>query len=141
MLSANGTLFIQIANFLLLLFFLNLLLYKPIRQILAQRRQQMGSLEQAVSDYLERSNRNEKAIQESIVEARKEGFTAKEALKGEAHKEELGILQEASGAVSRKMTAAKTDLDAKMENMRAELQAQVAAFSKDMAEKVLGRTL
>lgn len=141
MLSANHTLFIQIANFLVLLFVLNLLLYKPIRRIIAERRQKMGSMEQVVAQLRERSQKSEAAIQDSVVQARKEGFVQKERLKGDAHKEEVGILQEASGAVAQRMTEAKAELDAKMEAVRRELEAQVAAFSKDLAEKVLGRAL
>ncbi|VBB42412.1 ATP synthase B/B' CF(0) [uncultured Desulfatiglans sp.] len=139
MLSANHTLLIQIANFLILLFVLNLILYKPIRRIIAERRQRMGTLEQAVADLREHSRKSEAAIQQSVVQARKEGFAQKEKLKGDAHKEEVGILQEASSAVAQRMTEAKADLDARMEAVRKELEAQVAAFSKDLAEKVLGR--
>ena len=47
-----GALWIQIANFLLLLYLLNLILYRPMRKILNQRRGEVGSLEEGkrVSD-------------------------------------------------------------------------------------------
>ncbi len=45
MLEINNTLIIQIANFLVLLFLLNIILYKPIRKILGQRQEEMRTSE------------------------------------------------------------------------------------------------
>ena len=44
-----GVLWIQIANFLVLLFVLNLIAYRPIRRIMSQRREEMDALEKTRS--------------------------------------------------------------------------------------------
>ena len=45
------TLFIQIANFLLLIFLLNIVLYRPIRKILRERRDEEDALQGMINDF------------------------------------------------------------------------------------------
>ena len=47
MISINVTFFIQMANVLILLFLMNLFLYRPIRRIVAQRNQFMAEQQEA----------------------------------------------------------------------------------------------
>ncbi len=44
----DGSLFVQIANFLIIIWALNVILYKPIRKILIQRKEKIVSLEQNI---------------------------------------------------------------------------------------------
>lgn len=141
MLSVDGTLILQIANFLVLLLVLNTILFKPIRKILAEREAQMMSQQKTIDDYLARAQQNEKAIEEGKVAARKEGYAAREVLKGQALEEQKGILREAGAAVEQKLDAAKREIEAKMTAARESLEAQVAGFSKELAQKILGRSI
>jgi len=71
MLNIDGTMFLQIANFLVLLFILNLILFRPIRRILAQREDEMNSRQKTIDDFQDQTEKNEKGIEEGIVQARK----------------------------------------------------------------------
>jgi len=141
MLNINGTLILQIANFLVLLLILNLILFKPIRRILSQREEEFQSRRKVIDDYQSRAQQIQKDIEEGKVLARKEGYTAKEMLKNQALEEEKGILQEAGSAVEQKLTAAKKDIEAKTAAAREALEGQIASFSKELAQKVLGRSI
>ncbi|MCD6306418.1 MAG: hypothetical protein J7M32_09035 [Deltaproteobacteria bacterium] len=141
MLNINGTLILQIANFLVLLLILNLILFKPIRKILSQREEEFQSRRKVIDDYQSRAQQIQKDIEEGKVLARKEGYTAKEMLKNQALEEEKGILQEAGSAVEQKLTAAKKDIEAKTAAAREALEGQIASFSKELAQKVLGRSI
>lgn len=141
MLSVDHTLFIQIANFLILLILLNVLLYRPIRQILARRQKETGALEKDIESLQGKSDETEKGIEEGLILARKEGFKEKEVLKGQGMEEEQGVLQEASSTLEGKLTQARTDLEKRMADVRQELEEQVSAFSTELAEKILGRTV
>ncbi|OQX61137.1 MAG: hypothetical protein B5M56_09905 [Desulfococcus sp. 4484_241] len=141
MLNINGTLILQIANFLVLLLILNLILFKPIRRILSQREEEFQSRRKVIDDYQSRAQQIQKDIEEGKVLARKEGYTAKEMLKNQALEEEKGILQEAGSAVEQKLTAAKKDIEAKTAAAREVLEGQIASFSKELAQKVLGRSI
>ena len=62
MLEIDYTVFIQVANFLVLLLLLNILLYKPIRGILAKRREQETALKNSTEDFQSQADQNEKSI-------------------------------------------------------------------------------
>jgi len=141
MLNIDGTLILQIANFLVLLLILNLILFKPIRRILSQREEEFRSRRNVIDDYQARAQQIQKDIEEGKVLARKEGYTAKETLKNQALEEEKGILQEASSAVEQKLTAAKKDIEAKTGAARKALEDQIASFSQELAQKILGRSI
>ena len=141
MLDINYTLVIQLGNFLLLLFLLNIFLYRPIRRILAQRNEEVNSLQKMIEDYQNSSEQNEKGIEENMIQARKEGFGEKENLRGQGQKEEQGILEEVNTNVEEKMGKAKEEMESKMAAVRKALQDQTDAFSMELAEKILGRSI
>ena len=68
MLNIDGTMFLQIANFLVLLFILNLILFRPIRRVLAQREEEMNSRQKTIDDFQGQTEKNEKGIEEGIVQ-------------------------------------------------------------------------
>ena len=141
MLNIDGTLILQIANFLVLLVVMNIILYKPIRGILAKREEEMTSRQKAIDDYQGRVRDNEEAIESGMVSARKEGYQEKEALKAQGQEEEKGVLQEAGAAVERKLTAAKKEIDTKLVAAREALEGEISGFSDELAEKILGRSV
>ena len=141
MLNIDGTLLLQIANFLVLLFILNLILFKPIRRILSQREEEMNSRQKTIDGYQDSAEQSEKDIEEGMIQARKEGYTEKETLKAQGLEEEKGILQEAGAGVEQKLVAAKKEIEAKVEAAREALEGQIGSFSDELAQKILGRSI
>ena len=141
MLEINSTFFFQIGNFLLLLFLLNIILFRPIRRIMIQRDEEVDSLQKAIEDYQSRSEQNGKNIEEGMVLARKDGFAEKEKFKGAGLEQEKGILQGTNSSVEEKLGKAKSEMEMKMADVRKALEGQVAGFSTELAEKILGRSI
>ena len=141
MLEINTTLFIQIINFLVLLFLLNLLLFRPIRGVLNRRNEEMSALRRLVEEYGGKISEQEKGIEEGIVLARKEGYLEKEKLKTEGLEEEKNVLQEAGSSAEDKIRRATKEMEEKLSGVRKALDEQVSVFSRELAEKVLGRSL
>jgi F-type H+-transporting ATPase subunit b len=141
MLDINVSLFIQIANFLILLFLLNRFLYRPIRQILIEREGEMDSLQETIDDYEGQSGEQERSIEESKVLARKEGYQEKENYKAEGLEEEQSIIQGAVASAENKLGQAKVDMENVVTETRRALEEQITVFSRELAEKILGRTV
>jgi F-type H+-transporting ATPase subunit b len=141
MLEVNSTLLIQIFNFLLLIFLLNLLLFKPIRGILAKRNNEMTGMDRTIRDYEDRALHHENGIEQGTVLARKEGFQEKERLKEEGIEGEKSLLKDANSSVEARINQAKKELESKLAGMKESLDEQVSVFSKEFAEKVLGRNI
>jgi F-type H+-transporting ATPase subunit b len=142
MLEINPTVvFIQIANFLVLLFLLNIFVYRPIRRILIQRKAQMDHLEGQIGDYQSRCEQREKGIEDGMIQARQEGLSERENFKGKALEEEKGILHRASAALDEKIGSAKRDTETRIGEVRKALELQVLDLSQELVSKILGRTI
>lgn len=140
MLKIDHSLIIQIANFLFLLFVLNIILYRPIRRILGQRRAEMDSFENMIGDLQNKSDSYEKELEDNIAEARKTGRDTKDGLKSDGFEREKTMLQDASSTAGEKIEKARQEMERRMADVRKSLHDEVSLFSKELAEKVLGRS-
>ncbi len=137
----NITVLFQIANFLLLLFLLNIIVYRPIRKILGQRGDEVVSYQEMVEDFQGRSEKDAKTLEENMAGARSEGFKEKENLKRAGLEEEKLMLQEAISSTEEKIGKAKGEIDRSRVQARQSLEEEVRVFSQELAEKILGRSI
>ena len=139
MVDINSSLFIQIINFLILIFVMNLLLYKPILKILNNRQEQIASAENAVKE-LNLTIQNKMAEYESQIQK----------AKLQAMNERNGIIQEGVDTGKQILDGAKQEIGTMMDQFHQKLQGEMAAakdiltnqsgrISREIAEKVLGR--
>ncbi|MFH0845308.1 MAG: hypothetical protein V1930_07510 [Pseudomonadota bacterium] len=141
MLEINFSLVIQIVNFLVLLFLLNIFLYRPIRKILSERHNEMTSLQDMIGDFQTKLSQYKNDLEGKTLGARKEGFKEKEDLKNVGLEEERTLLQGAMSSAEQKMGTAREEIKGKMVDVRQSLQSEVDSFSKELAEKILGRSI
>ncbi len=141
MLEIDVTLYFQIANFLILLFFLNIFLYRPIRNILAQRNNETSALESAIQEYLEKAEQKQQGIIEDTTRAQKDGHAEKEGLKKEGLQVEQEILKEAGSSMEDKLLTARKEMERKIAEAHVALEDQIASFSREVSEKMLGRNI
>jgi len=141
MLKIDYTLFIQIANFLFLLFVLNLILYRPIRSMLRQRRAEMESLEEKINDLEDEAAERAYDLEESVAGARREGSAQKENIRHAGLEAEKGMVRDATAKAGDKIDQARSEIDQKLIAARQALENELAMFSKELAEKILGRSV
>lgn len=137
----NITFLFQIANFLILLFVLNIILYKPIRKILGQRGNEVISFQEMIEDFQNRSEKESKALEENMASARSQGFKEKETLKSAGLEEEKMMVQQAISSAEEKIGKAKGEIDQDTAQARRSLEEEVRVFSQELAEKILGRSI
>ncbi|MBW1765438.1 MAG: hypothetical protein JRJ02_00335 [Deltaproteobacteria bacterium] len=140
MLKIDYTLFIQIANFLFLLFLLNILLYRPIRKILSRRAEEINSFQDATGDFQNKSAQYAIELEANMVDARKGGYREKENLKNAGLAKEKGLLQEAITSTEGKIGKAKEEILHKAAEARQSLENEVELFSQELVEKILGKS-
>jgi F-type H+-transporting ATPase subunit b len=141
MIMPDYTLFLQLANFLFLLFILNIILYRPIRQILGKRKAEVDGLQNSVSELESKANRVAGELEEGMAKARKSGYQEKESLKSQGLEEEKALLKEAATASGERMGQARTAMEKKLVEARGTLETELSLFSKELAEKILGRSV
>ena len=133
------TLFIQIANFLFLIFFLNIIAYRPIRGILDKREEEMSSDIKQAGDWNQKTEEFSKELEESMSETRKEGIKEKDDLKDQGIEQEREMLKEAYLSIEENIEKARENIRERMHQVSKTLQNETEIFSRELAEKILGR--
>jgi F-type H+-transporting ATPase subunit b len=100
----------------------------------------MDAFQHKIQDFEGKFSSYTKKIQEGTAEARKEGLKERESLKKNGQEEEKQMLREASSKASVKIGDARKEMDEKLKGVRLSLEREMALFSKELAEKVLGRS-
>lgn len=141
MINLDISFFIQAINFLLLLFILNVFLYKPIRKVLADRDADLaGARDKAAA--VDKEVADKMALYEShLREVKSKGSAEREAMKREAVGEEARLLEAARADATKSLTAIKQKVAKEAADAKAQLQEQARSISLDICEKVLGRSL
>jgi F-type H+-transporting ATPase subunit b len=139
--SLDYSLGIQIVNFLVLIFILNRLLYKPILGMIAKRKRQLDEAEMEIRQLRQTVNEQMAAYEEKIKQA-----------KGEALEHKKTIIGQGAAEAAATITAVRGELPGMMEQYQARMGEQMAAareilagrtgdLARQIAEKVLGRSL
>src|SRR5512136_1528647 len=115
MVDINYTVFIQLVNFLLLIWILNQVLYKPILSILDRRKEILDKAQEEVKSVQETIDRRVAAYEEKIRAAKMEAMGQKSDLQAKLEKE--------------------------LASARELLRKQSLRISSEIAEKVLGRSI
>ena len=135
----DGSLIIQIANFLLIIWILNLILYRPIRNILRQRKEKIEGLELRIETYNEDAQKKDDAFASGIQEARTKGLKEKETLLQSAAEEEKQIIADVNAKAQAELAEIRKKIVKDAEAARASLQEKVDEFANDICQKILGR--
>ena len=141
MININITLFIQMANFLLLLFLLNLVLYRPIRRIIQKRNQVIDDFTTTIDSMTKSAQEAMNTFAQKIREARGQGAANVQMLKDEAHEAESKLIAAKNQEAQARISQVRKQLESEIQETRGKLQAQVQAFSLAVAEKILGRSI
>ena len=137
----DKSLFIQIVNFLLIIFILNILLYKPIRKILIQRKERISNLEENIDTLDKEAQNKDDAYAAGIHEARAKGLSEKESLLQTAAGEEREIIDKINQKAQEDLSAVKEKIAKDTETVRKTLQQEVDDFANTISERILGRAV
>ncbi|HPQ59887.1 MAG TPA: ATP synthase F0 subunit B [Syntrophales bacterium] len=141
MVELNSSLWIQMVNFLVMIFVLNVLLYKPVLGVLERRKKHLQDLDEEVTSLDRTVKEKEAAYEEKLRQARQQAMTEREGVRKEASEEAKVVMDQARGEISTMMDALKTRMDAEMKEAKAVLKSQAEKISLEISEKVLGRTI
>lgn len=141
MINIDTSLFIQVANFLFLMIVLNFLLYRPLRQVIRQRREKFDGFEKDIKGLSGQADATVQEIDARLAEAKREGFLKRDEIKGQGLEEEKRIIAAASGDAEASLTQIKAQISGEIVTARDALKADLELFSRELAQKVLGRSL
>jgi F-type H+-transporting ATPase subunit b len=139
MIEINLTIVIQVLQFLILVFVLNRLLFKPISQVMAERQKKISDWEVKTQSLKESVRTRIESYETHLQEARMQAQEQQEQLSDEVKEKEEERIGQISEEANRMVASTKKALEEETERLRVELRKQAAELSQIMAEKVLGR--
>jgi F-type H+-transporting ATPase subunit b len=141
MINIDQSLIFQIINVLLLMLILNIILYKPIRTILKQRAEKVANLAaEAQKAHLDMTQKDQD-YRDRLQQARKDGFEHKNLFKLQGQEEEKRLLRQANQRIEAELAQNRQKIGQQVEEARKKLSEEVASFSREIAQKILGRTI
>jgi F-type H+-transporting ATPase subunit b len=131
----------QIVNFLLLMFILRMVLYRPMLNMLETRREKiresLSAAEKARAEAANRSRENE----EIIAQARRQAQDIIRQAEERAKQREQQIVAEASTNVDAMKAKAQQEVEYERQQAMAGLRGEVAQLSLAIARKTIGASL
>jgi F-type H+-transporting ATPase subunit b len=139
--NLDWTLVIQMGNFVVLLLILNRFLYKPILNILDERKRRIEDSEKSVKELGDRTAQQWETYQRQLQEAKVSANAEKERLKGAGLDAERKLLEQARAEAARAVEEARGRLHVEMAKAKETLRTQADGLAVDIAQKILGRSL
>jgi F-type H+-transporting ATPase subunit b len=141
MITIDVTMLIQIVNILVLIVIMNAILYRPVRTILEQRGKKVADLQKDVDTYNKNAKLRLEEFDQKIREARSKAKAEMEALRGDAQSTGADRVAGVRKEFDTKKTEQFGQIQAQFASVRQELQGQIEGFAREMASKVMGRSL
>jgi F-type H+-transporting ATPase subunit b len=139
MIDLNYTMFIQMINFLVLIFILNLLLYKPITKIIDERNKKIEDSKSEVESLDEKAELKIADYEEKMRQAKQEAMSQRNEVRDEGEEAGKTIIEGARGEISTMIEGFKVTLASEREAARNVLRDQAKKIAVEISEKVLGR--
>ena len=141
MVSLDYSLGIQIINFLLLVFILNVLLYKPILGTIDERKKQFEESEQTGRHLQETAERKIAAYEEKLRLAKAAAAEKKNEIISQGTEEAKAVIDAVRSEIPVMMERFHARMEGEIDEARKILNHRSQQLSIEIAEKVLGRSL
>lgn len=141
MISIDITVFFHIINMIVLMAVLNKILYRPILSIMDRRQENLdalgGEAEQFERHARDRQAEVDRKMREASVKAKKALEAARSEAEAAGAEKIAAIRQTAESEREQQLAEVRSSFDA----ARSELLAEVGGFGREMAAKILGRSI
>jgi len=141
MIELDWTLFVQIINFLVLVFLLNMVLFRPIRRIVLDRQARLTAYEEDIAGLADNEQGILGEVDQQLAAARREGLGLREKLRQEGSQEESSLLEQVKKEVDAEWTKVEAKIKKDVAKAREALRAQAQDFATALSAKILGRKL
>ncbi|CCO23339.1 ATP synthase F0 subunit B [Maridesulfovibrio hydrothermalis] len=138
MIDLDISFFIQLANFIITLLVLNLLMFRPIREIIRKRGELMSDQLSKVENFTGQASSKVKDYEAALDSARKEGMEIRNNFKDQGAAQEQALLAEAGKVAATTMKAAREEVASDKDAAMKVLDGEVEAFAQKVTAKVLG---
>ena len=141
MVNIDYTVFMQIANFVILIFILNSLLYKPILGIIDKRKQKLAESEEEIKNLKITVDQKMAAYEQALREAKLKALDEKNSITNEGAEKAKTIIEATRQEIPKILEDFHEKLAKEVDDARLILTNSSQRISLEIAERVLGRSL
>ena len=141
MVNIDYTVFIQMVNFVALIFILNALLYKPIMGVIEKRKEQMDKSDEEVRHLQQDVEKKLAEYEEQVRLAKIEAMEQRNAIVKEGADLAKSMIDAVRGEIPALMEQFNARMGREFEAARSVLRSQSQKISLEITEKVLGRSI
>ena len=139
LITINHTLFFQLASFLLLLFVLNRIMFRPLRQVMSEREVLLTGMSDEISSVEKTYAEIGQKIESQESTARREASKLRDEIEASGQQSAATVLEQAREQINALKAKAKEETAAQVAAARQEIEREAAAISDQMIASVLGR--
>jgi F-type H+-transporting ATPase subunit b len=137
MLNFDWTFIVLAINFIVLLFLLNVILFKPLLKIFKERDDTVKGNLNAAKDMTNKREESIAALNRALSEARSKAKEMFESLKGEAVSKQKEVHSAAEAEAATILEKARAEIKTEAEKARKALRADVDKFSDEIVRKLV----
>ena len=141
MISINETLIFQVISFLIFLYIINRIMFRPLRNVMAERDRYIENLKKDTAGAQKKFDSITEQITEQESAARKEALLLKAKLEDEGNSEADKILAEVRKEIAEKNEAAQKEVAAQVAAAGTEIQTESEILAINIIETILDRRL
>ena len=141
LLSINETLIVQVVSFLLFLFIINRIMFRPLRSKMKQREDYLKKIENEIVDAEDELVQIVQRIEDQEAAVKLEAFQQKDKLEKSGNQEADDILDSAREEITGLKRAAAKQIDGQISAARAHLKRESETLAVNVMEKLLDRRL
>jgi F-type H+-transporting ATPase subunit b len=141
LISINETLIVQMVSFLIFMFIMNMVMFRPLNRVMKKRSEYMESLKQDVTDSDQEVVRLLDQMEKHEASARQAAMAIKKELEASGSGEASGIYADIRNEISRLKAENEKEVESQIENARENLGKETEHLAVSIMENVLNRRL
>ena len=141
LISINETLFIQLISFLIFLFIINRIMFRPLRRIIIERENHIEKINLDIIDAEKSLDSVTEQIKQKEATVRTEAFELSEKVKEQGMRKSVKMFSAARADIIDLQSKARIEADAQLTEARKKLDSESKALAISIMEKVIERRL
>jgi len=141
LISINETMLVQLASFLIFLFIINRIMFRPLRKTMTEREEYIDALKAEIVKADQSLDDMKQRIKDSETAVRQEAFRMRESLMEEASATAEEIFGKARVEIDSQRAEAERYVEGQMTKAQQHLEAESRTLAASIMEKVLGRSI
>ena len=141
MITINETIVVILVSFLVLVFILNRLMFRPLRDVIEQRATHFSALDRDITTARDKTTDLSARLRQKEEAARQEGLILKNELETAANQQAKEIVDITRGEIAGLKESTQKEIDIQIAEAKKVIHQEAQRLSMEIVSKILGREI